>query len=82
MRFVGVEEMRIDGAPTVAFHLHQRRAVSGGQRGTLDADVWFAPNGLPLRERHTVKVSTASPVGDIAYDESTDFSLTSLRPSR
>ena len=81
MRFVGVEEMRIAGEPVVAFHMQQRRRVTGGQRGTLHADVWFAANGLPLRERHTVAVSTSSPIGDIDYDETTDFSLVSLEPS-
>lgn len=80
MRFVGVETITVGGEPTVAFHLHQQRTVTGGQRGRLEADVWFAPSGLPLRERHTVNVATSSPIGDIDYDESTDFTLTSLQP--
>jgi hypothetical protein len=80
MRFVGIDEVRVGKETVPAYHLVQRRRVSGSQRGSLRADVWFAPDGLPLRERHTVTVATGSPIGDIDYEESTDFSLVSLGP--
>jgi hypothetical protein len=82
MRFVGIETVRVGNDRVAAYHLLQRREVSGGQTGTLRADLWFAPDGLPLRERHTVAVATSSPVGSIDYRETTDFALVSLTPQR
>jgi hypothetical protein len=80
MRFVGIEEVRVGRQLVATYHLVQRRTVSGGQNGTLRADVWFAPDGLPVRERHVISVSTSSPIGSIDYEESTDFSLVALTP--
>jgi hypothetical protein len=80
MRFVGIDNVRVGTKRVASYHLVQRRQVSGGQRGTLRADVWLSPDGLPLRERHVISVATSSPVGDIDYEETTDFSLASLVP--
>ncbi len=80
MRFIGIEKVRVGKERVSAYHLVQRREISGGQDGTLLADVWFAPDGLPLRERHTISVATSSPIGSIDYQETTDFALTSLTP--
>ncbi len=80
MRFVGIETVRVGKAQVSAYHLVQRREISGGQEGTMRAELWFAPDGLPLRERHTISVATASPIGSIDYQETTDFALTSLTP--
>jgi hypothetical protein len=80
MRFIGVETVRVGKERVSAYHLEQRREISGGQEGTLLAELWFAPDGLPLRERHTISVTTSSPIGSIDYQETTDFALTSLTP--
>ena len=80
MPFLGIESVRVGNDDVVTYHLRQRRKVTGAQRGMLRADFWLAPDGLPVRERHTVSVATSSPVGAIDYGESTDFSLVSLQP--
>jgi hypothetical protein len=81
MRFVGIEKVRVGNESIAAYHLVQRRQVSGAQRGTLRADVWFAPDGLPVRERQVLSVATSSPIGSIDYRQSGDFSLTALTPN-
>ncbi len=75
MRFVGIETLRIGAERERAYHLVQQRQISGSQRGSLKADEWFAADGLPLRERHRISVSSPSPIGDVTYDEVTDFTL-------
>jgi len=60
----------------------QHRDVTGSQRGTETSEYWLAPNGLPLRERHTIAVKSGSPLGDVTYDEVTDFHLQALEPQR
>jgi hypothetical protein len=82
MRFVGIETLSIGGRRVRAYHLVQERRVTGSQRGSLHADVWFALDGLPLRERHTISVASPSPIGDVNYDEVTDFTLAALAPRR
>jgi hypothetical protein len=58
----------------------QHRTVTGAQRGTETSEYWLAPNGLPLHELHTISVKSGSPLGDVTYDEVTDFRLQALQP--
>ena len=80
MRFVGIDRLTIGGKPVAAYHLVQHRTISGAQQGTNDADVWFGPDGLPLRNRRTIRVDSDSPIGTITYQEDGRFTLTSLEP--
>jgi len=82
LRYLGKETLRVGDARIDAYHLVQIRHVSGTQLGTLHADLWVAPDGLLLRLQQTIAVSSPSPIGDIDYDESTDFTLQSLEPRR
>ena len=80
LRYVGKETLTIGDARVDAYHLVQTREVSGTQRGSLHANLWLAPDGLLLRLRQSIAVASPSPIGDIDYEENTDFSLQSLQP--
>jgi hypothetical protein len=80
LRYIGKERVRVGDALVTTYHLVKVRSVSGTQRGTLREDLWLAPDGLLVRLRHLIAVSSPSPIGDIDYDEKTDFSLQSLQP--
>ena len=78
--YLGTTKVTVGGARVTAYHLLQHRDVTGSQRGTETSEFWFAPNGLPLHERHTISVKSGSPLGDVTYDEVTDFKLQELQP--
>jgi hypothetical protein len=79
-RYLGIATVEVGGERVRAYRLLQRRTLSGAQTGKERSELWFAPNGLPLRERHTIEVASPSPIGDITYTEVTDFALQELRP--
>jgi hypothetical protein len=79
-RYRGTSDVVVGGEHVQAYHLVQDRAVTGAQRGTERSELWLAPNGLPLREKHTIAVKSGSPLGDVTYDEVTDFRLRALEP--
>jgi hypothetical protein len=79
-RYAGTTTVVVGGERVRAYHLIQHRKVTGSQRGTETSEYWLAPNGLPLHEKHTISVSSGSPLGDVRYDENTDFRLEALRP--
>jgi hypothetical protein len=78
--YLGLVPVEIGGDRVRAYHLLQRRTISGAQSGKESSELWFAPNGLPLHERHTISIKSPSPIGDISYDEVTDFRLQELAP--
>jgi hypothetical protein len=81
MRFVGTERLTIGDKQVDAYHFRQRRNLEGAQTGSVQSEIWFGTDGLPLRnERHT-EVHSDSVVGDVVYTEDGTFTLTSLRPS-
>ena len=81
-RFVGSETMTIGGTPVEAVHYHRERTMSGGQRGTERADVWFdSSTGLPLRNERHISVDTDTVIGVTTYTEDADFELVSLTPT-
>ena len=80
--FVGVEPLEIDGARVRALHYHRERTFSGGQDGSEVLDLWFdAETALPLRNRHSVRVRTDSPLGVLTYTEEGSFTLARREPS-
>jgi hypothetical protein len=81
MRFVGIERFDVGSRTVDALHYVQRRTISGAQRGENTSDLWFATNGLPLRNKRHITVESDSPIGSITYTEDGTFTLTSLEPS-
>jgi len=82
IRFVGVEPFDVGGTTVDAFHFVQPRTISGAQRGEENSELWFAPNGLPLRNQRHIVIDSDSPIGTITYTEDGSFTLTSLEPTR
>lgn len=78
--YEGTTAVDVGGERVTAYHLVQHRTVTGAQRGTETSEYWLAPNGLPLHELHTISVKSGSPLGDVTYDEVTDFRLQALQP--
>jgi hypothetical protein len=79
--FVGLDELEIDGRIVAARHYRQERDITGAQEGSNDVDWWFTVDeGLPVRMERTIEVATASPFGDITYEESGEWQLTALEP--
>jgi len=82
VRYLGVVDVDVGDATVPAYHLRRERELTGAQQGTERSDLWIAPNGLPVRQHRVITLSSPSPVGDITYDEDTDYRLTSLAPRR
>jgi hypothetical protein len=80
MRYLGQDDVTVGGRPVSSYHLVQHRTITGAQHGKERTEIWFAPNGLPVRQRQTVSVASPSPVGDVTYEQTNDMRLQSLRP--
>jgi hypothetical protein len=81
IRFVGVEPLDVGGTTVDALHFVQPRTISGAQHGEENSELWFAPNGLPLRNQRHIVIDSDSPIGTITYTEDGSFTLTSLEPT-
>jgi hypothetical protein len=80
-RFVGEETVTVGGTAVRAYRFHQERTLTGSQRVTQSADLWFAEqDGLPLRNDREQTVHTDTVVGASTYTERGSFTLTSLVP--
>ncbi|MFN8036312.1 MAG: hypothetical protein U0V73_10290 [Acidimicrobiia bacterium] len=79
-RYVGTEQLTIGGKSVDALRFHQERTMSGSQTGTQVSELWFARDGLPLRNERKISVDTSSPIGTITYTEDANFALASLTP--
>jgi hypothetical protein len=55
----------------------QRRTLTGAQTGRQRAGLWFAMNGLPLRNERKITVNTETAIGSVTYTEDGSFTLTS-----
>lgn len=81
--FVGSDVVVVGSVRVPAFHFVQDRTLSGAQRGTQRADMWFrAPDGLPLRNERSVHVKTDSVVGTVTYTETGSFTLARATTAR
>jgi hypothetical protein len=79
--FVGNATVTVGRARVAASHFHQRRTMSGSQRGTQSTDLWFArADGLPVRNVRTQTVRTDTAIGSSTYTERGSFRLISLQP--
>ncbi|HET6966083.1 MAG TPA: hypothetical protein VFH58_15010 [Acidimicrobiales bacterium] len=77
---VGGEQLAVSGRQVPVLHVRENATFSGGQSGAYQADIWFGPDGLPLRERWSTQVRTASPVGTTTMTGGGDYRITSLTP--
>jgi hypothetical protein len=82
VRYRGIVDVDVAGELVPAYHLERERTLTGAQDGTERSELWIAPNGMPVHVVRTITLKSPSPVGDITYDETTDFRLTSLVPRR
>lgn len=81
--FIGIEELTIGGERVAALHYREERELSGSQEGTGTNDKWYAiTDGMLLRSTRTNTVTSPSPIGDVVYEESGEFTLASLEPTR
>jgi hypothetical protein len=79
--FVGDETLDVGGEQVPVAHFRSERTMSGSQEGTDRADWWFAADtGLLVRNRRTIEVRTATPVGTSTYREEGEFRLAELEP--
>jgi len=82
-RFVGDVTILVGGHPVRAARFLALRTDSGAQRGTERSEVWFrVSDGLPLRLRQDIKVTTSTPFGTSTYTQVGVFSLVSSVPHR
>jgi len=63
-----------------AFAFRRRRERTGSQTGTEHTELWIVPNGMPVRTKRSIELSSGSPVGNIRYHEDTQYRRTSLTP--
>lgn len=81
--FVGREAVAVGDVTVEALHYRIVRTVSGGQQGSDRIDVWFdAARGLPVRQRHDLRVVSPAPppLDEVTYTERGEWQLTSLTP--
>ena len=80
-RFVGHPNLTIAGHKIPAVHVEVRWKLNGPQVGTERDDLWFdAKSGLPLQDRRSIRVRTATPFGASIYTENGEFVLRTLTP--
>lgn len=80
--FVGDTTLAVGDERIAVHHFRSERAMSGSQDGSDRADWWFAADtGLLVRNRRTIEVRTATPVGTSTYREEGEFRLVSLEPA-
>lgn len=78
---VGTESRVIDGDAVDVVHLQRTETYTGAQSGGGVTDIWVvADTGMPVQNRHEIRVRTDTPFGAITYTESSDTSILSLRP--
>ncbi len=79
--FLGDEEVDVGGTSVTASRYVAERRYEGDQRGEGRVETWYATeNGFPVRSIWTLSITSASPIGDVTYTESGEWTLTSLVP--
>lgn len=81
--FVGRSTVLVGKTRVPALHFSQNLTITGDQTGAQHEEVWLAPgNGLPLRERRTIRVESPAPapLNQVTYTERGGWVLTSLTP--
>jgi hypothetical protein len=82
-RFVRYTTVTVGRTRVPAAQFLRLRTDRGAQHGTERSEVWFAlSDGLPLRVRQDIDVTTSTPFGTSTYTQVGVFSLVSLHPAR
>jgi hypothetical protein len=82
-RYQGETDMTISGHRVRVAHISEQWALRGAQVGPQHDDIWFdTATGLPVENRRTIRVKTATPFGTSTYTETGTFTLRSLTPTR
>lgn len=81
-RYLGETFMMISGHRVRVAHISEQWTLSGAQVGPQHDDIWFdTATGLPLQNRRSIRVKTATPFGSSIYTETGRFVLRSLTPT-
>lgn len=78
--YLGAEKLDVGGRSVATYHFRQQRTLSGSQTGSQESELWFAHNGLPIKNERKISVDSSSIIGTITYTENATFSLASLIP--
>ncbi len=80
--FVGNETVAVGGEEVLAGGFRSDRVYSGDQLGQSRYENWYAiDSGLPVRSRWTLEITSPSPIGDVTYTESGEWTLDDLMPA-
>lgn len=78
--YVGPERVSVGGADTDVAHVKIVSRQTGDTRGGDVQEIWYLPSGLPAKFNGTLKVTTASVLGDTEFEEHYEYALASLSP--
>ncbi|HET9438353.1 MAG TPA: hypothetical protein VFO64_09125 [Gaiellaceae bacterium] len=79
----GFEPQEVRGRLVETEHVSKESAFRGEIRGTARHDLWFeAESGVPVKVFMVSRTTTASPIGDVGYEERVTLTLLSLEPRR
>lgn len=80
---LGTTTLDVDNTKRAVVRQRWTQKLSGHQTGTLRDEWWFdEANGLPLRAERNYELSTPTPLGDVRYVESGEWTLASLERAR
>ncbi len=81
-RYLGRSVMTVSGHRIGVAHVSEQWTLSGAQVGPQHDDSWFdTTTGLPIENRRTIRVKTATPFGTSTYTETGRFMLGSVTPT-
>jgi hypothetical protein len=79
----GSESREMRGRRVETEHVSKESAFRGDISGTARHDLWFeAESGVPVEVIMVSRTTTASPIGDVGYEEEVTLTLLSLEPRR
>jgi hypothetical protein len=79
-RYLGLEPVTVGSMTFDGHHFRDERVVSGAQTGTETFEFWLAVDGLPLRGRQRIEVTSDSPIGEVTYHQEGEFALVEKSP--
>jgi hypothetical protein len=78
--YLGLEPVTVGAHHVAGLHFRDERVVSGAQTGTETFEFWLAADGLPLRGRQRIEVTSDSPIGAVTYTQEGEFALVRTSP--
>jgi hypothetical protein len=81
--YLGREDIAVEGQQVATYHYRSERTLSGDQSGTDNFETWFrVSDGLPIHLVRDTVVKSASPIGDVTYNEQGTYTLAAIEPRR